>query len=306
MKAAWVAGGVRGRLMLERGLGVEGARELARAGSLAAATSLLAGTMYAAAVDAGTLEEAERRLALAVALRVRTLAAWLPPEGTSLLRTIGGCFEIANIEDRLGYLAGGRLWPPIPLGVLASIWSAASEIEDPAELRRLLAASSWGAPAGDRPEDILLALRFGWARRVTAQVPEAVRWAAGAAAIVLASELFLAGRPVDPALAPVAVLGRAWPGAGSIPDLRTRLPAAAAWSLTGIESPADLWRAGFTWWRRVTADAGALTSSGLLGRGTIVGVAALLALDAVRVATALRVAASGGGPIAGEVLDGLC
>lgn len=305
MSAAWVAGAVRGRLMLDRTLGIDGARALARAGSLDDATSLLAGTIYASAGSRATLEEAERELAASAALRVRTLAAWLPPEGTSLLRALGGWFEIANVEDRLAYLAGGSLWPAIPLGVLSSAGVAASEIEDPAELRRLLAASSWGAPASDRPEDILLALRFGWARRVVRQVPEAARWACGGAALVLAAELFLRDRPVDPSFVPVGVLGRGWSGASAVPDLRSRLPAVAAWALAGIEDPAELWRAELVWWQQVAAEARTMTVSGLPGRRTIVGVAALLALDAVRVATALAVAASGGSPAAWEVLNGL-
>lgn len=306
MSGAWVAGAVRGRLMLERGLGAEGARALARAGSLEEAASLLAGTIYASAGGGAVLEEAERELAAAVALRVRTLAAWLPPEGASVLRALGGWFEIANVEDRLAYLVGGRLWPAIPLGVLSSIWGAAAEIEDPAELRRLLAASSWGAPAGDRPEEILLALRFGWAHRVVRQVPEAAGWASGAAAVVLATELFLSGRPVDPSVVPAAVLGPGWSGASAVPDLRARLPAAAAWTLARIDDPAELWRAELLWWQQVAAEARTMSVSGLLGRRTIVGVAALLALDAIRVATALAVVSSGGSQAAWEVLNGLC
>ena len=292
--------------MLGQRLGTEGVREVARQGSFEEAAGMLAGTIYGRAAGAVSLEEAERKLAASTALRIRTLAAWLPPDGASLLRALAGWFEIANIEDRLAYLAGGRLWPPIPLGVLASVWDAASRVEDPGELRRILAGSSWGAPAGDRPEEIMLALRFGWARRVVSQVPEAGRWAAGAAAIVLASELFLAARSPDPVLVPAAGLGRSWPGADSLADLRARLPAAASWALAGIDEPAELWRAEPLWWRRVGGDAQAMLAAGWQGRGTIVGVIGLLALDAVRVATALAVAAGGGSSAAEDVLDALC
>lgn len=306
MSGAWVAGSIRGRLMLDHRIGVEPARTIARQESLTAGTRLLAGTLYAEAAAASTLEEAERRIAAALALRMRVLAAWLPREGAGLLRVLGAWFELANIDDRLAYLAGGSLRPSIPLGVLASAWDAAAQVQDAAELRHLLAGSSWGEPAGDRAEDIALALRFAWARRVTAEAPEARAWAAGGAAILLASELFLSGRPLAPAQVPTRILGTAWPGASSLADLRRRLPPAAAWALARVEEPEGLWRAPLDWWRQVGIDSQALLGSGWRGRGAVVGVVGLLALDAVRLAAALALAAGRESPAAAEVLDALC
>jgi len=306
MSAAWVAGAVRGRLMLEHRAGIESVQEVARQETLAAGAGMLAGTRYAGAAEAATLEEAERALARSLALELRVLAAWLPSEGAGLLRVLAGWFELANIEDRVAYLAGGRLWSPVQLGVLASVWDAASRIEDPGELRRLLRDSPWGEPAGERPEEIGLALRFGWARRVARQVPEARGWAAGAAAILLASETCLNGRPPPASIVPAALLGGEWQGADSLDELRRRLPSSASWALAGIEEPEELWRAEPAWWRQVGDDARTMLTSGWQGRGTIIGVVGLLALDAVRVATALAVAAAGGGGTGYQVFDALC
>jgi len=306
MSAAWVAGAVRGRLMLEHCAGIKSVQEVARQETLAAGASVLAGTKYAAVAGAASLEEAERELAGSLALQLRVLAAWLPSDGAGLLRVLAGWFELANIEDRLAYLAGGRLWPPVQLGVLASVWDAASQFEDPGELRRLLRDSPWGEPAGDERDEIGLALRFGWARRVARQIPEARGWAAGAAAILLASELVLTGRPPAPTIVPTALLGSDWPGADSLAELRRRLPTSASWPLAGIEEPEELWRAEPSWWRQVGDDARTMLTSGWQGRGTVVGVVGLLALDAVRVAAALAVAATGGSAAADQVLDALC
>ena len=306
MSAAWVAGVVRGRLMLERRVGAEGAREIARSGSLSGGVGVLAGTMYGSAAGAASLEVAQREIASSLVFQVRVLAAWLPGEGAGLLRSLGGWFELANVEDRLGYLAGGTLRAPLTLGVLASAWGALAQAQDPGEMRRILAGSTWGDPGGDRPADILLGLRLGWLRRVVGQVPEAGSWASGAAAIVLAAELFLAGRQLEPSLVRTASLGADWPGASSVPDLRRRLPGSASWALAGIEEPGELWRAEPAWWSRVASDAEVMVRSGWQGRGTVVGVVGLLALDAVRVASALAVAASSGAPAAWEVFDALC
>lgn len=305
MSASWVAGSIRGRLMLEHRIGPLAAREIAEQESWTAATGLLAGTLYADARPAATLEQAEREIAATLALQIRVLAAWLPREGAALLRVLAAWFELANIEDRLAYLAGGELWPPVPLGVLASAWDGVAQAQDAAEMRRILAATSWGEPGGERPAEIALALRFGWARRVALEVPEASAWAAGAAAVVLASELFLAGSEPAPTSVP-RILGADWPGAGSLPDLCRRLPQVAAWPLAGIEAADELWRAQLRWWRQVGLDARAMLGSGWQGRGVIVGVVALLALDAARVGVALALAAGAAAPPAREVLDALC
>ena len=76
--------------------------------------------------------------------------------------------------------------------------------------------------------------------------------------------------------------------------------------LAGIEERADLWRAWPAWWLAVEADAEGMVRAARFGRETVVAVLALLALDAVRVGTALAVAGLRGAPAAQEVLDALC
>ncbi|HVP76049.1 MAG TPA: hypothetical protein VMS63_08510 [Gaiellaceae bacterium] len=306
MSAAWVAGSVKARLLLDHRLGTAAALELAHAASLEEAVATLSGTAYGPAAAVGTLEEAQRSVARCTLLQLRVLAAWLPPGGAAGLRTLAAWFELVNIEDRLAYLAGGPLLAPFELGVLTSVWDAAAAVQSPQELRVLLAGSSWGDPGADEPQEISLALRFAWARRVAAEVAEARVWAAGAAAVLLAEELFVAHRLVDPALVRRSGLGTSWYEASTLGELRARLPSRAAWSLAGIDEPAELWRAGLAWWRAVESDAELMVRSYRADRAPVVGAAVLLALDAVRVIAALAVAAHGGVAPAREVLDALC
>ncbi len=308
MSAAWVAGSVRARLLLERRAGVETVRELAGAGSLSEAVVGLSGTAYAPVAKSpqATLEEAQRVAAGCTALQLRILAAWLPPEAKRLFRSLAAWFELVNIEDRLAYLAGSGLRPAFELGVLSTVWDAAASAQSADELRRLLQHSSWGDPGSDDPQDIHLALRLAWARRVAAQAPEVRTWADGATAILIAGEMLIADRPRGLGQAGQADLGGASVGAHTIADLRAQLPPHAAWALAGIDVPTELWRAELAWWRTVESEAEAMKCSRLEGREVVIGAVALLGLDAMRVATALAVAAQGGNEVAREVLDGLC
>lgn len=307
MNPGWVAGSIRARLLLGRRVGPEAARELARSESLAQALQLLGGTSYARLGAPGPgLEEAQRTVATSVALSCRVLAAWLPRDAAVGIRALASWFELANLEDRIAYLAGGELRPPFELGVLSSVWEAAAAAGSLDELRRLLGRSTWGDPGSDEPQDLQRWLRLSWARRVTKQAPAAAAWAAGALAILLAAEMFVAGRFFDPQLARRLGLGEAWHDASGIPELRERLPARAGWALAGIEEPADLWRAELAWWRRVGLDAETMTRTRLDDPGVVVAAVALLAIDAVRVNAALSAAARSGAPPALEVLDALC
>lgn len=307
MNPGWVAGSVRARLLLGRRVGAETARELARSASLEHALQLLAGTPYARTVPLGPgLEQAQRAVATSVALSCRVLAAWLPRDASVGIRAMASWFELANIEDRIAYLAGGELRPPFELGVLSSVWEAAAAAGSLDELRRLLGRSAWGDPGSDEPPEMQRWLRLSWARRVSRQAPAASAWAAGALAILLAAEMFVAGRFFDPRLARRLGLGEAWHDASGIAELRERLPARAGWALAEIEEPADLWRAELAWWRRVGLDGEAMTRVRLDDPGVVVAAVALLAIDAVRVNAALSVAARSGAPPALEVLDALC
>ena len=308
MSAAWVAGSVKARLLLERRAGIEKVRQLAAAGSLAEAVLTLSGTAYAPLAKSSrtTLEQAQRGVAACTALQLRVLAAWLPPEAKRLIRSLAAWFELVNIEDRLAHLAGGDSRPAFELGVLSSVWDAAALAQSTDELRRLLQRSTWGDPRSDDPQDIHLALRLAWARRVATQVPEARAWADGGIALIIAGELFVSEHPRDLILAEHAGLGAAWGGAETIADLRAQLPPRASWALAGIETPDELWRAELGWWRVVGLEARAMTRSRLEGQGVVVGAIALLGLDAIRVRTALAVAAQDRSDVAREALDALC
>lgn len=306
MGAGWVAGSVRARLLLERRVGSETALAVAGAGSLDEALGLLSLGGLVPAGQGATLERAQRAVAASLALQVRLLAAWIPRDSAGGLRALASWFELVNMEDRLATFAGAAPRPPYELGMLSSAWAAAAETQSPDELRRVLARSSWGDPGSDDVADIHLALRLAWARRVASQVPDARTWAAGAVAIFLAGELFLAGRPVDEDLVRRVGLGRAWRDAASPVDLRRLLPLFAAWALEGVDDPAELWRAELTWWRRVAVDAERL-ARGRLDRGDVVlGAVALLAFDAMLLSVALAVAARDGSAPAREVFDALC
>jgi hypothetical protein len=306
MSLAWVAGSVRARLLLGHRLDAEAARQLGRSESLAEALALLSGTTYSEAAGADSLEKAQRAVAARLLLELRVLAAWLPRAGADAVRALAGWFELVNVEDRLAYLAGGPLHPPFQLGILSSVWETAARTQSAAELRAVLGASSWGDPGGDEAQDIHAALRLGWARRVAVRVPEARAWAAGAAAILLAEELFLSRQRPHPTLVRRADLGSDWADAGSVAELRSRLPRRAAWALARITEPAELWHAELAWWRTAAAEAEALVRSRREGRDVVVGAVVLLGFDALRVTTALAVAAGPRSSASREVLDALC
>jgi hypothetical protein len=306
MAAGWVAGSVRARLLLQHRVGRETALLVAQAGSLEGAVGLVSAAGAVPDVRGTGLEAAQRAVAATLALRVRLLAAWLPRGAAGELRALASWLELANIEDRLAYFGGAELRSPYELGMLSSVWNDAAATQSVDELQRLLAGSSWGDPGSVEPAEIHLALRLAWARRVSAQVPAARSWAAGAVAILLAAELFVAGRPVDDDLVGRVRLGGSWPEAGSLAELRGLLPPTAAWALDGVDDAARLWRAELAWWRRVAADAELMTRSRLDGSDVVVGAVALLAFDAMLLTIALAVAAQGGSAAAREVIDALC
>lgn len=293
MSGAWISGGVRARLLVsERRLGLEGARELATAPTLRDALVVLGRSPYRRELSLElSLEEAQRTLAAKTLIDLRLLAGWLPPEALALLRTLAGWFELANIEERLAYLGGAPGRRPFELGSLASAWPRAAEAQSLEELRRALAPTGWGDPGGETPAELGLGLRLAWARRVADTAPGARHWAAGAVALLVAQFLFVAGVPVEALQLPrVRLLGATWQNAGTYARFVEALPPEAAWALAGTETPAELWRAEASWWRRVEDGAEALLHHSLGDPEVVVGAAALLAADARRASAALAAA----------------
>lgn len=306
MSASWVAAGVRARGLARRRLGPEGAARVARRASLGAALDDLGHTTYQHDVRPGMdLRQAQHAVTATVIWNLRVLAGWGPATGAGGPRLLSTWFEIPNVACHLATLAGRDADPPFQLGSLSTAWPRVSGARHPDEVRRALAASAWGDPGASDPAGIQMALQLAWARRVADGAPEAARWAAGYAALVMARALVAGALG---ALPPRArrdarhLLGEHGQGAGTLGDLGRLVAHAATWVLEGIDDPDELWRAETRWWARVEADGHVLAARAQSGDATGVGVFGLLAADGWRTRAALELAARGGGSL-DEVLD---
>ncbi|MBF6299017.1 hypothetical protein IU459_15905 [Nocardia amamiensis] len=107
MIAAWVAGTVRARTLLDRRLGTPRTRELAALPSLSAAQRVLLDSPYRRGIRPGQdLAETEHALAAALLWHLRVLAGWQPRAGARTVRLLAGGFEVANIVDHAHALSG--------------------------------------------------------------------------------------------------------------------------------------------------------------------------------------------------------
>jgi hypothetical protein len=296
VSASWIAGSVRARLLVaERRLGRADARALAASPSFGDALVTLGRGPYRRGLTSRlTPEAAQRAAAEKVLVELRLLAGWLPPDALGALRALAGWFELANVEDRLAYLAGAPLRPAYELGGLAVAWPRIADAQSVAELRAGLVQTAWGDPDGRTPEELGLGLRLAWARRVC-DVGEAASWASSAAALLLAREIYVAGVPVDLLPLPaVPLLGDALRAAATFEEFVASLPPAAARPFAEVHAPSELWRGEQRWWALLERDADVLLHTGVAGRSVVVGAVALLAADAHRVSTALAAAARRG------------
>ena len=167
MSAGWVAGSVRARALARSRMDAGGARHLAACGSLADALQLLAATPYGANVRRDqTLAAAQHEVAGTLLWDLRVLAGWLPRDGVRLLRTLGGWFEIANVDELLQSIAGRPAGPQFRLGALATAWPRLAQATSTGELRTALAASAWQDPGQQTARAIRLAMRARWAARI--------------------------------------------------------------------------------------------------------------------------------------------
>lgn len=264
---------------------------------------LLAASAYGERVAAGSdLASIELGVAQTLIWHLRILAGWLPAAGGGLLRALAARFEMENIDARIAALEGdGREPPPFVLGGLASAWPRLERARTSEGLRAVITASVWGTHPEPPDEELQLALRVAWARRVQDAAPEAGDWVAGACALLAARELFLgAGKARMEQLRRLPGVGERALQAGSVEELRAALPASAAWALADTLDAADLWRAELGWWRRVEGDAGAFVR-GRAPRAAVLGAVALLAADARRTARALAAAQSADAELRGIV-----
>lgn len=300
MSAGWVAGSVRARALVRRRMGAEAVRRLAACPSLGHALQMLAATPYGANIRRGqALAAAQHEVASTLLWDLRVLAGWLPRDGVRLLRTLGAWFEMANVDELLQAIAGRPAGAEFRLGALATAWPQLRQAASLGELRAALAVSTWRDPGRETTQAVRLGMRARWAARVAELGDPARTWAAGAAALLVAGERFAAGRAIDPAVMRSAfrLLGAAADRAATLGELAGGLPAQARWVLTGITSPAGLWRAEAALMSRVEQDGLLLLRSSGMNRGVVLGAVAVMACDAWRVRAALELAARGGAPL---------
>ncbi|ADD43121.1 hypothetical protein Snas_3457 [Stackebrandtia nassauensis DSM 44728] len=296
MRAGWVAGGIRARALLNRRLGVAGARELASSASARAAISTLAQGPYGHSVYSGqSLADAEHGVVEALLWQLRVLAGWQPRQGAEIVRVLAAGLEMANVVELARELSALKTGRYFDLGRLSTAWPRLREAASTTELAELLATTPWRDPEGITPAAIASSLGLEWARRVMTVVPEAAGWAAGGAALLTARLLFLDGRPVeDSTRRRMRTLLGDGVAAGDWDGFTQGLRHNARWPLAGVGDPGQLWRAENAWWVRMEREARALLSTPKAGRAVVVGCVGMLAADARRVRAALHCAARGG------------
>jgi hypothetical protein len=298
VKPGWTAGVTRARLLLDRTIGSDQARDVASRGSLAEAVGALAGSAYGERVRAGVeLVVAERGVAETLLWHLRILAGWLPAAGASLVRALAGWFELANIDARIAALAGdGREPSPFELGGLSTAWPRIESARTVEQVLEVLALSAWGDRLGRSAPELSLGLRVAWARRVQEAAPESGDWVAGAAALLVARELLLGGgRERSEQLRRLPGIDAVALAAGSLDELRGALPRQAVWALAGLSDPSELWQAELRWWDRVEHEARGMLRA-QRDEAAVLAAVALLAVDARRTVRALDAAAHGGTP----------
>lgn len=297
MSAAWIAGNVRATALLNRRLGAAKARELAASPSVVAAVQLLTVGPYRRDVHSGdTLAVAQRGLSACLLWHLRVLAGWQPHAGTQALRLLAGWFELSNVVEHSRALAGRPATEPYRLGTLATAWPRLAATTSPPQLRDVLANSPWGDPGGDTPAKIALGTQLAWAHRLSTDVPSAETWAVSGAALLFARHRFLDDGSLTEQAAARAMhlLGTAAVTARDFDGFIAALPPRVRWSLAGVDTERDLWRAEARWWARVEHDGFALLRPATFGLPRVIGTAAVLAADVRRCQAALEMAACGG------------
>jgi hypothetical protein len=295
VKPGWAAPSVRARLLASRRLGAAGSRAVAAAGSPEGAVRMVAASPYGRDVhNAMGVLDAQRGARATTLWHLRVLAGWLPPGESDVVRVLAGGYEIANITSHVDELAGADPIAPFELGALTAAWPRTRGTRSMAELRAVLASTPWGDPGTSERASFAAAMRLAWARRVSERIPELRRWAATAAAVVIASERFGHGRELS---SPAAIdarrlLGAGWAGA-SLGQLAAGLPADARWVFAGLDDEGSTWRAETAWRRGLRNAAARSVSRTGTGRADVAWSAVLLLTDVQQVCGALEAAAWG-------------
>ena len=102
-----------------------------------------------------TSHGAQRAVAETTLWHIRVLAGWAPPGAQEAIRALAAWFELANIEDRLAFLAGGRGAAPVrPRRARDGVAARSPRRGRVADVRAALAASPWGDPGAAEPAGI--------------------------------------------------------------------------------------------------------------------------------------------------------
>jgi hypothetical protein len=239
------------------------------------------------------VSDVQRQVAATLLWNLRLIAGWVPPGGARMVQALAAWFEIANIEERLAYLAGEAHESPFELGRLAVAWPAVAAATTTVDIQLALAGSAWRSPPSSDANSIVMWLRFRWAEWVAVAVPQAATWAASASTLLAARAMFaepgsLAAMPTHPYGLPPS-----WREAGSLAQLRAMTPRQTAWVLDGIPHVSELWRAEAAWWSRVRRDASEALVRSRFGADAVVAAVALLAHDAWITRAAVAAAARG-------------
>lgn len=280
MRPGAAAGFVRGRGLLRRRCGHEGAARLAACASLDDALADLASGPYGGDIRPGMdLASAQHAVQSALLWHLRILAGWESPVRTGPVRVLAGGFEITNVVTYLVGLSSPTASPSSPayfnLGPFSTVWDAIRQEGLTGSVRRDLARSEWGDPGGVRPAQVLMAMRLAWARRITEQVPDAAAWARKA---VLLLWSYIAAEGIEASLGPSGQR-----------DLERVLGARAV--SAGPPPPAERpWIAEAGWWNDVEGSSHSMVAVGDAGERGTVGVVGLLAADAWRTGAALGLA----------------
>ncbi len=310
MSAGWVAASVRARAMARRRLGLGAVVRLARAPTLDAACEQLAGTAYA---DVATglsrpagLAAAQRAVADATLWQFRVLAGWLPSSGTVLARAAVAAFERENLLAHLDRLTGRPSAPPFELGTLSTAWNRVRSTSSAEAALAEIAASPWGEVTSGDLATIRDELTAAWLHRMSRVAPSTRPWVRAAAVLLVARcQVVEARRLPDRAAGQLTgPLGRRWPQARSLDELRDALGPPARAVLDDVSSPDRLWVAEAALWGSLADRGTRLLREPIAGPAHVVGAMAALAADAFRVNAALAAAATGTAGQLGEVLGG--
>jgi hypothetical protein len=210
------------------------------------------------------------------------------------------------VDRRLAEIIGDEpAREPVRLGALSVVSHRLDQVRTPAELRGLLARSTWGDPGADDPPTLAFGLRAAFARRALAG-PDLVRpWARSAAAVLVARERFAFDRPITASATRDLdrLLGPRWRRADSIDGLRAALPTSIGDVLDDVNGPEDLWRAELAVVGRIEHDAADSIARHRFGPELVAAIFASLSIDLWHVLAGIAGAATG--DLGTEVLDAM-